>query len=57
MGLKVPPLPLTKEEFEKQISEGKKTLQEIDPKLWKWAGFFARRKFLKAKVKERKKNE
>ena len=48
MGFMPPPKPLTKKEFNRAISEGKRTLAEIDPNLWEWAGFWGRRKHLKA---------
>ena len=31
-----PPLPLSKEEIVRRIKAGAKTLEEIDPELWKW---------------------
>jgi len=49
MGLLVPPRPLTKEEFGKAYKDGKRTLAELDPRLWRWAGWFARRKYRKNK--------
>ncbi|GAG89403.1 unnamed protein product, partial [marine sediment metagenome] len=42
--------PLTEKEFNQAISEGKKYLWEIDPTLWKWAGFWGRRKYLKKRI-------
>jgi hypothetical protein len=36
MGFIPPPLPLTKKQFDKAISEGKTTLFEIDPAFAKW---------------------
>ncbi len=37
MGRLVPPLPLSKEEVERRIAAGAKTLREIDPELCRWA--------------------
>jgi hypothetical protein len=36
MGQIPAPPPLSKEEFEKRIKNGAKTLEEIDPEFWKW---------------------
>lgn len=49
MGLLIPPRPLTKQEFNAAISSGKRTLQEIDPRLWAWAGWYARWRYLRHK--------
>lgn len=57
MGLLIPPKPLTKDEFEAVIKSGAKTLAEIDPKLWKWAGKAARGKYLKRRLNENSTSE
>lgn len=31
-----PPPPLSKKEFEKRIAEGARSIEEIDPELYKW---------------------
>ena len=36
MPLTSPPTPITKEEIEKRIKAGAKTLEEIDPEFCKW---------------------
>jgi hypothetical protein len=36
MILTPPPPSLTPEQFKRAMSEGKRTLAEIDPELWKW---------------------
>ena len=36
MGLRVPPPPLSPEEFTRRWRAGARTLEELDPALWRW---------------------